>query len=280
MLLAAVADGGPTRRAVVAVRSRPGTTAISGERMSEHSREALRRRRGADAGAKAIRAAMRAGPVALRRGDALITPGGASGVAFRIQSGWIALVRSASASEGIHTVVGLALPGDLVGTDLLAASRADAAVCLGPVLAVVASEAVLRELAVSDTAAALWLSRQESAQRHWAEFRTAMVQEGGPRQERRRLTALLSWILDSLENQRGESVDAFLLPLSLEQTAGLVAASPERFGDALEWLLDTRLLRCAYPTAEGIVFGVADRSGLHAIGSWCPAGEGRGRKSQ
>jgi len=90
--------------------------------MSEYSREAPRRRQGADAGAKAVRAAMRAGPIALGRGDALIAPGGASGVAFRIQSGWVALVRSAPAREGTHTIVGLALPGDLVGADLLAAS--------------------------------------------------------------------------------------------------------------------------------------------------------------
>jgi hypothetical protein len=41
----------------------------------------------------------------------------------------------------------------------------------------------------------------------------------------------------------------------------MVAARPKKFGDALEWLLDARVLRCACPVAGSVVIGIADRSG-------------------
>lgn len=248
-----------------------GTKKATGENTVGISQDAPRHHE-ADAGAKAIWSAMRAGPVALGRCDTLFGPAGTtgtSGVVFRVRSGWVALTHVARPGEGKVTVVDLALPGDLVGAEILAAAGAEAAVCLGPVSVVAASEAVLRGLTAADPAMALWMAQQELGRREWAEVRAA---EGGRGLERRRLTALLSRILDRLKGHRGEPLDTFLLPLSLEQIADLVATSPERFGDALEWLLDTRMLRCAHPMAEGVVVGVADRAGLRAVGRCATGG--------
>jgi CRP-like cAMP-binding protein len=249
-------------------QSLQGIKRAAGENRMGTSQDAPRHHE-ADARVEAIWAAMRTGPVALGRGDTLFGRAGTSGVVFRVSSGWVALTRAVRPGEGKVTVVDLALPGDLVGAEVLAAAGAEAAVCLDPVSVVTASEAVLRGLAAADPAMALWMARQELGRREWAEVRTA---EGGRGLERRRLTALLSRILDRLKRHGGEPLDTFLLPLSLEQIAGLVATGPERFGDALEWLLDTRLLRCAHPTAEGVVVSVADRAGLRAIGRCAVAG--------
>jgi hypothetical protein len=108
---------------------------------------------------------------------------------FRILSGWVALTRAAPVHDSGATVVGLALPGDLVSAEILEAAEADAAVCLGPVSVMAASEAVLRGLAATNPAVDHWMASQGASRRSWAKFCAA---EGGSGQERRRLAALLS----------------------------------------------------------------------------------------
>jgi hypothetical protein len=214
-------------------------------------------------GEAAVRAAMRAGPVAFARGTALIGPGGSGGIVFRLESGWVVLTRRAPRLPEIRVPVALALPGDLVGAEALAEAVSDAAHCLGPVSATAASEAALLDLAARDADAGRWLTRQTATWHDWAALRGS----ANPGTARDRLAALLSRLHDRLAWQ-GElpATGDFVLPMPSDRAAALLGLSRDSMAQAIEGLLDARVLRCALPMAESMVVGVADAPGLRALG--------------
>lgn len=209
---------------------------------------------------RAAWAALRAGPIAFPTGSELIGAAG-SDVVFRLRSGWVALSRTGPFAAGAPLVVGIATTGDLVGPDTMAAAGADAAMCLGPVSVAAATTAALQRSAAGDPALAAWIAQQVTNRRRWADCRLTPDAVGGGKA---RLAALLCHMLGCLASG-GEAPETAILPLSLERIADLVAMDPAQFGDALQWLLDLRILRCVLPVADGVVIGIADRSSLCSL---------------
>ena len=186
------------------------------------------------------------GPATLQKGASLFAAGMPGNVAFRLHSGWIALTRHSppfpAHGETSAWVVALVLPGEVVCADDLAAVGADAAVCLGEVTASTA-EATLPRGPVATAAA---FSHTAKA--------------------RHRVAALLAELFDRLHRLGLAPGGYFLLPLTLEQFAHACGVELACIRSALEELLDSRVLRCAFQACEGLAIGVADATGLRALG--------------
>ena len=186
------------------------------------------------------------GPSTFQKGTSLIAADVPGGVAFRLHSGWVALTRHKlpfPVHGGASTwVVALVLPGEVVGAEDLAAVGADAAVCLGEVVASRAGTALPR-----------WPPATAPAFLHTAKAR-------------HRVAALLAEVFDRLHRLDLAPGGHFLIPLTPEQFADACGVEPACVGGALEELLDSRVLRCAFQSCDGLVIGVADTTGLRALG--------------
>lgn len=186
------------------------------------------------------------GPATFQKGTSLIAAGAPGDVAFRLHSGWVALTRRRPLppDHGAASawVVALVLPGEVVCTEDLAAVGADAAVCLGEVVASTAGATLPR-----GPVAALAAFSHAAKARH-------------------RAAALLAEVFDRLHRLDLAPGGHFLLPLAPEQFADACGVEPACIGGALEELLDSRVLRCAFQACEGLAIGVADAAGLRALG--------------
>jgi CRP-like cAMP-binding protein len=203
---------------------------------------------------------MQVGPLGLGTGAVLAAPGG--GTVFRLRSGWLALTRGGSAG-GHARVVALALPGDIVGADDLAAERADAALCLRPVCASACDGDGLRLLAARDRDAALYLLSSWAGRRRTS---SALAALPAGAKAHRRIAAMLSVTLGRLRLLGHAARGAFVLPLTPAQVAEIVQVPHDAVAGALERLMDARVIRCAHATRDGFVFDVADDAGLRSLG--------------
>lgn len=185
------------------------------------------------------------GPAVFQKGAFLITADAPRDVAFRLHSGWVALTRQGPTfpTHGESAwVVELVLPGEVVCAEDLSVVGAGAAVCLGEVVASMARTAFPRE----PIAAVAAFSHTAKA--------------------RHRVAALLAGVFDRLHRLGLAPGGHFLLPLTPEQLAHACEVEAACIDSALKELLDSRVLQCAFQACEGWAIGVADATGLRALG--------------
>ena len=219
-------------------------------------------------GNAAIGKVMGSGRVAFERGVDLIRQGESDGSVFRLHSGWIGLTRD-EPGYAAPRIVGLVLPGDLIGLEALLGRKARVgAVCLTHVSAHVADRTTLRASAHGNVA--LYLMWQITEQQRRSE---ALAARFSSQKVRDRVAAALDDVFVRLRRIGSASNGAFLLPLTRTQFAAYVAADPEAVDDAVVQLQDLRTLSAFLWQPNGIVVSVADPSNLATLSGSSPSAE-------